>query len=133
MDPFIYNPFHRKADNKTRLDLVAGEKAYFIVTLTNPHAIDLEVQEIRLSTSGVEFEAIPTSTMIPAQTTVTIKVAGIPKHPGQLVIRGCMVQILHCAEQEFFVVNPRTVPPAEGVNKNVAAPTGEAIVRFKKR
>ncbi|KAI8359399.1 TRAPP II complex [Mortierella sp. GBAus27b] len=132
-DPFIYNPFHRKANNKSRLELVAGETAYFIVTLTNPHSIDLEVQEIRLSTSGVEFEAIPTSTMIPAQTTVTIKVAGVPKQDGELVIRGCMVQILHCVEQEFFVINPRTGLPMDTVIKNVTAPTGEAMARFKKR
>ncbi|KAK3829884.1 MAG: TRAPP II complex [Linnemannia elongata] len=108
VDPFIYNPFHRKVNNVAKMDLVSDETAYFIVTLTNPHGIDIEVQEIRLSTTGVEFEAIPTSTMIPAQTTVSIKVAGIPKGPGELVIRGCWVQILHCSEEEFFVTNPRT-------------------------
>ncbi|KAF9924386.1 hypothetical protein BGZ65_008371, partial [Modicella reniformis] len=107
-DPFIYNPFHRKVNNKVKLDLVAGETAYFIVTLTNPHAIDLE-------------------------TTVTIKVAGVPKHSGELVIRGCMVQILHCAEQEFFVINPRAGMPVETDSKNPTASNGDAMARFKKR
>ncbi|KAG0361102.1 hypothetical protein BGZ54_009227 [Gamsiella multidivaricata] len=132
VDPFIYNPFHRKVNNVAKLDLVAGETAFFIVTLTNPHGIDLEVQEIRLSTSGVEFEAIPTSTMIPAQTTVSIKVAGIPKNPGELVIRGCIVQIAHCAEEEFFVTNPRTGEPADTCSKTDTA-SNDAIARFKKR
>ncbi|KAF8951603.1 hypothetical protein BGZ52_010731, partial [Haplosporangium bisporale] len=130
IDPFIYNPFQRKINSAAKLDLVADETAYFIVTLTNPHGIDLEIQEIRLSTSGVEFQAIPTSTMIPAQTTVSIKVSGVPKGPGELKIRGCLVQIAHCAEQEFFVTNPRT-----GVEKVVGQDkTGsEALVRSKKR
>ncbi|KAG0258844.1 hypothetical protein BG011_003026 [Mortierella polycephala] len=132
VDPFIYNPFHRKVNNVAKLDLVADETAYFIVTLTNPHGIDLEVQEIRLSTSGVEFEAIPTSTMIPAQTTVSIKVAGVPKAPGELVIRGCLAQIAHCVEQEFFVTNPKTGNTLSNDSKDEAA-TAEALLRFKKR
>ncbi|KAG0291097.1 hypothetical protein BGZ96_005499 [Linnemannia gamsii] len=132
VDPFIYNPFHRKVNNVAKMDLVADETAYFIVTLTNPHGIDVEVQEIRLSTTGVEFEAIPTSTMIPAQTTVSIKVAGIPKGPGELVIRGCWVQILHCGEEEFFVTSPRT----GNVNANdskAAQAASDAMLRVKKR
>ena len=132
VDPFIYNPFHRKVNSVAKLDLVADETAYFIVTLTNPHGIDLEVQEIRLSTSGVEFEAIPTSTMIPAQTTVSIKVAGVPKAPGELVIRGCLAQIAHCVEQEFFVTNPRTGDTLSNDSKDEVA-TAEALLRFKKR
>ncbi|KAF9576931.1 hypothetical protein EC968_000056 [Mortierella alpina] len=132
IDPFIYNPFHRKVNNVAKLDLVAEETAHFIVTLTNRHGIDLEVQEIRLSTSGVEFEAIPTSTVIPAQTTVSIKVGGIPKSAGELVIRGCLVQIAHCVEQEFFVTNPRTGGPVGDENKSGTAP-GEVMTRFKKR
>ncbi|KAF9427066.1 hypothetical protein BGZ94_005533 [Podila epigama] len=131
IDPFIYNPFQRKVNNAAKLDLVADEAAYFIVTLTNPHGIDLDVQEIRLSTAGVEFEAIPTSTTIPAQTTVSIKVSGIPKGPGELWIRGCMVQIAHCAEQEFFVTNPRT--GAEKVVGQQDKAGSEALVRSKKR
>ncbi|KAK3829976.1 MAG: TRAPP II complex [Linnemannia gamsii] len=132
VDPFIYNPFHRKVNNVAKMDLVADETAYFIVTLTNPHGIDIEVQEIRLSTSGVEFDAIPTSTMIPAQTTVSIKVAGIPKGPGELVIRGCWVQILHCSEEEFFVTNPRTgsVTPSD---PKAAQAASDAMLRVKKR
>ncbi|KAF9350704.1 hypothetical protein BGX26_011184 [Mortierella sp. AD094] len=133
VDPFIYNPFHRKVNNVAKLDLVAEETAYFIVTLTNPHGIDLEVQEIKLSTAGVEFEAIPTSTVIPAQTTVSIKVAGIPKCPGELVIRGCLAQILHCSEQEFFVTNPRTGSVVDTSNKTKTSVGGEPLPRFKKR
>ncbi|KAF9135840.1 hypothetical protein BGW39_011429 [Mortierella sp. 14UC] len=132
VDPFIYNPFHRKVNNVAKMDLVADETAYFIVTLTNPHGIDIEVQEIRLSTSGVEFDAIPTSTMIPAQTTVSIKVAGIPKGPGELVIRGCWVQILHCSEEEFFVTNPRTGSVAP-TDPKAAQAASDAVLRVKKR
>ena len=133
IDPFIYNPFHRKANCVAKLDLVADETAYFIVTLTNPHGIDIEVQEIRLSTTGVEFEAIPTSTMIPAQTTVSIKVAGIPKGPGELVIRGCWVQILNCCEEEFFVTNPRTGGVVTNDDKKAAQAACDAMLRVKKR
>ncbi|KAG0346519.1 hypothetical protein BG004_001535 [Podila humilis] len=131
VDPFIYNPFQRKVNNTAKLDLVAEETAYFIVTLTNPHGIDLEIQEIRLSTSGVDFQAIPTSTMIPAQTTVSIKVSGVPKGPGELKIRGCIVQIAHCAEQEFFVTNPRT--GTEEVVAQQDKPASDSLVRSKKR
>lgn len=133
IDPFIYNPFHRKVNSVAKLDLVADEMAYFIVTLTNPHGIDLEIQEIRLSTSGVEFEATPTSTVIPAQTTVSIKVAGVPKGAGELQIRGCLVQIMHCAEQEFFVVDPRTGTTAVVESTDGKSTKNEVLPRSKKR
>ncbi|KAF9582578.1 hypothetical protein BGW38_000039 [Lunasporangiospora selenospora] len=132
VDPFIYNPFHRKVNQTAKQDLVADETAHFIVTLTNPHAIEIEIQEIRLSTSGVEFEAAPTSTVIPAQTTVSIKVAGVPKSAGELQIRGCWVQIAHCAEQEFLVHRH----PAQNIVEKAGGASGPSAVsmpRFKKR
>ncbi|KAF9165441.1 hypothetical protein DFQ26_000122 [Actinomortierella ambigua] len=111
VDPFIYNPFQRKVNNATKLDLIADETATFWVTLTNPHGIDLDVHDIRLSTSGVKFKALPASAVIPAQSTIVIKVNGVPLEAGDLQIRGCFAKVGHCADQEFFVMRPPP-PPA---------------------
>ncbi|KAF9971645.1 hypothetical protein BGZ73_005399 [Actinomortierella ambigua] len=115
IDPFIYNPFQRKVNNTTKLDLIADEAATFWVTLTNPHGIDLDVHDVRLSTSGVKFKAIPTSAIIPAQSTIVIKVSGTPLEAGDLQIRGCFAKVGHCSDQEFFVMRP---PPPEASAKS---------------
>ncbi|KAG0222668.1 hypothetical protein BGW42_006404 [Actinomortierella wolfii] len=110
VDPFIYNPFHRKTNSTAKLDLIADETASFWVTLVNQHGIDLDVHDIRLSTSGVKFKAIPASAIIPAQSTIVIKVSGIPLEAGELQIRGCFAKVGHCSDQEFFMMRPSPAP-----------------------
>ncbi|KAG1393865.1 hypothetical protein G6F60_011238 [Rhizopus arrhizus] len=101
-DPFIYNPFAQKKEEKNAL-LVKNDLCEFKVTLTNPFGFDLELRNIILSTSGVAFFSVPTAISIPANATITMLLAGTPKETGILIIRGCKVQIVGFLEQEFLV------------------------------
>ncbi|KAI9140539.1 transport protein Trs120 or TRAPPC9 TRAPP II complex subunit-domain-containing protein [Paraphysoderma sedebokerense] len=102
-DPFIFNPYSKKSNSVTSHLLVAKEPCYANVTFTNPFSFDLEIQSISISTSGVPFEAIPVSTVIPASTSNhVVRVSGIPLDPGTLTIRGCIVKVFGCVEQEYL-------------------------------
>ncbi|CAG8540594.1 1844_t:CDS:10 [Paraglomus occultum] len=107
--PFIYNPFSKKNAETVQTHLVANETAYFIVVLANVYAVDLEIQSISLSTEGVPFAPNVISTTIPANTSVNVKLSGVPTEAGELIIRGCKIKIYGCIEQEFYVY----VPPKE--------------------
>ncbi|CAO3620537.1 unnamed protein product [Cunninghamella echinulata] len=105
-DPFIYNPFAViKSEEKKRM-LVKNEIAEFEVMLSNPFGFDLELQNISLSTSGLLFNSIQSSIIIPAYQSSKIRLSGIPEETGTLVIRGCNIKIVGFMEQEFlFNVN----------------------------
>ncbi|KAI8355172.1 TRAPP II complex [Blakeslea trispora] len=107
-DPFIYNPYVKKQDTSQKVVLVKNELSEFHVSLLNPFGFDLELQSIVLSTSGVEFEAVPTGSTIPANTTTQIQLTGTPKEAGVLVIRGCLIRIVGFTEQEFTVNSKST-------------------------
>ncbi|KAI8375365.1 TRAPP II complex [Choanephora cucurbitarum] len=109
-DPFIYNPFAKKQVVHQKAVLVKNELSEFQVSLLNPFGFDLELQNIVLSTSGVEFEAVPTGTTIPANATSQIQLMGTPKEAGVLIIRGCLIRIIGFAEQEFTVDSKSTKP-----------------------
>ncbi|CEP15600.1 hypothetical protein [Parasitella parasitica] len=107
-DPFIYNPFAKKTEMASKVVLVKDEISEFMVTLVNPFGFDLELQSIALSlpsTSGIAFSAVSTAVSIPANATAQVHLAGTPKETGVLVIRGCLIQIIGFAEQEFLVDN----------------------------
>nr|CAG8537919.1 7314_t:CDS:10 [Entrophospora candida]CAG8549502.1 2812_t:CDS:10 [Entrophospora candida] len=105
--PFIYQSFNKKKEEAVQTHLVANETAYFLVTLANPFAFDLEIQSITVSTDGVAFKPNPMSTTVTANTSVTLRVSGTPTEPGDLVVRGCKVKVHGCLEQEFCVYLPR--------------------------
>ncbi|RIB16973.1 TRAPP II complex [Gigaspora rosea] len=113
-DPFLYRPsFQAKADT-VQTHLVAKETAYFLVTLANPFAFDLDIQNISVSAEGVGFTPNPMSTAIPANTSVTLRVSGTPTEAGDLVVRGCKIKVHGCLEQEFCVYLP---PDADEIKK----------------
>ncbi|CAG8520418.1 10913_t:CDS:10, partial [Ambispora gerdemannii] len=100
---FIYNPRGKKIPETVQTHLVANETAYFMVTLANPFAVDLEIQSISISTNGINFKPNIMSTSIPANTSVTLRLSGTPKEAGELVIRGCKIKVYGCSEQEFCI------------------------------
>lgn len=55
------------------------------------------------STSGIAFNAVSTAATIPANATVQVPLTGTPEQTGTLVIRGCLIQIIGFAEQEFLI------------------------------
>ncbi|KAL7320454.1 hypothetical protein PS15m_000343 [Mucor circinelloides] len=101
-DPFIYNPFAKKKDDKPQINLIKDEVCEFKVVLTNPFGFDLELSNVVLSTSGIEFSAIPTAITIPANETLALRLMGTPLETGSLIIRGCIIKITGFAEQEFL-------------------------------
>ncbi|KAI7885172.1 Trs120-domain-containing protein [Lichtheimia hyalospora FSU 10163] len=102
-DPFIYNPFSQKRNEKQSVILVKNELCDFRVTLTNPFGFDLELQNVVLSTTGVPFNAVSATATIPANGTLNLRLTGTPEETGTLVVRGCMIKIVGFAEQEFLV------------------------------
>ncbi|KAI8647021.1 TRAPP II complex [Parasitella parasitica] len=101
-DPFIYNPFAKKKDDKPQINLIKDEVCEFKVALANPFGFDLELSNIVLSTSGIKFSAVSTAATIPANDTLSLKLAGTPLETGSLIIRGCIIKITGFAEQEFM-------------------------------
>ncbi|KAI9255681.1 TRAPP II complex [Phascolomyces articulosus] len=102
-DPFIYNPFTQKRNEKPQVILVKDETCEFKVTLTNPFGFDLELQNITLSTTGIPFNAVPSTATIPANGTLSLRLTGTPEETGTLSVRGCIIKIVGFAEQEFLV------------------------------
>ncbi|KAI9313933.1 TRAPP II complex [Dichotomocladium elegans] len=102
-DPFIYNPFTQKRNEKQTVILVKNEVCEFKVTLTNPFGFDLELQSVVLSTSGVPFNAVQATATIPANGTYILRLTGTPEETGMLTVRGCIIKIVGFAEQEFLV------------------------------
>ncbi|ORZ07834.1 TRAPP II complex [Absidia repens] len=116
-DPFIYNPFTRKKDQKEQILLIKNEIAEFHVSLMNPFGFDLELQSIQLCTSGVSFQPIPHSTILPAYGTSTLCISGVPKESGVLTVLGCRIKIVGFAEHKFLL-NQDTLKSEETANTN---------------
>ncbi|KAI8097034.1 TRAPP II complex [Halteromyces radiatus] len=102
-DPFIYNPFKQKKPEPKQIFLIQNEVAEFQVLLVNPFGFDLELQSIRLSTTGVSFHAHPQSAVIASRGTSTLLLSGVPSETGLLKICGCFIKIIGFAEQEFMI------------------------------
>jgi len=111
-NPFLYNP--RKAGNSQgKVILVQNEPAELLVTLYNPYVFELELQSLSLSTSGPSFDCQALTTIyIPPQSYYHASFTGKATQTGTLTIRGCIVQAMGGAPQEF------TLPlPTEGVSE----------------
>ncbi|EMD38404.1 hypothetical protein CERSUDRAFT_113560 [Gelatoporia subvermispora B] len=98
-DPFLYNP--RRQSGRAQSTLVQGEPFEVVITLRNPFVFDLELQSIRLSTSGVPIESESITLTVPANSYHPVKLSGKALHAGTLVIRGCVVQAPGGAPCEF--------------------------------
>ncbi|KAI8972379.1 TRAPP II complex [Pilobolus umbonatus] len=112
-DPFIYNPFAKKKDEKPQMNLIQDETCEFKVHFTNPFGFDLELTNIVLSTTGIRFSTIPNAAVIPANDSITIRLMGIPLETGSLVIKGCVIKITGFAEQEFLIEKMAKGKPTE--------------------
>ncbi|KAJ8078800.1 hypothetical protein AAF712_001246 [Marasmius tenuissimus] len=91
-DPFLYNPRRVNTAQGNQL-VIKDENLEFVVILHNSYAFDLELQRVSLSTSGVPFLSEPVGIIIPACSNHPIVLQGKPQRTGNLVIRGCIVQM----------------------------------------
>ena len=79
--------------------------------MANPYSFDLELQSITISTSGVPFQALPTTAVLPAHSRKHIvKLSGIPLAPGKLIVRGCIVKMFSGCVEEEVVPLPKMDP-----------------------
>ncbi|CAG8433855.1 6997_t:CDS:10 [Diversispora eburnea] len=105
IDPFLYKSFNVTKVETVQTHLVTNETAYFLISLTNPFAFDLDIQSISVSTEGVNFTPNSLASTITANTSITLRVSGVPTEPGELVVRGFKIKVHGCLEQEFSVLN----------------------------
>ena len=100
--PFIYNPYVKKSEAaEDDRFLVAGEPAEFRITLQNLFDFEIEIEQLRLDTNGVEFVSMEHSTIIGPYRKQTMVIVGIPKAAGLLEISGCVVKVSGCWERRF--------------------------------
>ncbi|KAI9677686.1 MAG: hypothetical protein M1817_006641 [Caeruleum heppii] len=112
--PFIYNPFLKRptAAAADKL-LVVGERTEFRVTLQNPFDFDVEIERMRLETTGSDFESATQSTVIGAYRTKLLPLLAVPKQAGRLLITGCMVKVRGCRERRFPIFTEPWSPQRE--------------------
>ncbi|KAJ3947208.1 uncharacterized protein N0V96_003597 [Colletotrichum fioriniae] len=113
VNPFIYNPFLKQPDKAADHLLVANEPATFRVTLQNPYDIEVDVESLRLDTSGAEFESNFENTIIGPYRTQILKVSGTPKGPGALKVTGAIIRVRGCRERRFPIFKQPWTPQAD--------------------
>lgn len=111
VDPFIYNPFLKRPDTAAvDRTLVAGEPAFFRLTLQNPYEIELELESIRLDTEGAEFESAVETTAIGAYRTQIMRISGTPKSAGTVKVTGALIKARGCRERRFPIFTDPWAP-----------------------
>nr|CAD7393996.1 unnamed protein product [Timema cristinae] len=95
--PFLFTPIHfgslerrGKTDN-SKMDFlwVEGDPCEVHLELCNPLPFELKVSNMRLVTSGVVFESLPSSLSLPPDSGPhTVTLSGVPKEVGELQIQG---------------------------------------------
>ncbi|XP_061718649.1 protein brunelleschi [Cydia pomonella] len=94
--PFIFTPIHfgslerkaKKDEGKMEYLWVEDDICEVQMKLTNPLPFELKVSNMRLLTSGVVFESIPETIILPPDSPTTVNLHGTPKEVGDLQIMG---------------------------------------------
>ncbi|OGE51151.1 hypothetical protein PENARI_c014G03753 [Penicillium arizonense] len=100
-DPFLYNPFAKVSSKALELLTVTDESASFRVTLQNPYEFEIEIEHLRLESSGVSFDAIAENIVLAPLSLQDVTVVGVAHEPGSLNITGCIVKVRHCRMRKF--------------------------------
>ncbi|WVQ72946.1 hypothetical protein IAR50_002508 [Cryptococcus sp. DSM 104548] len=101
-DPFFYNPRTRTSISG-KITLVANEAVDVFVTLRNPFAFNLEINELSIITSGVPFNTSSVPITIPALSVHTIRLSGIAPSAGLLRIQGVFVRLVDGSSTEVLL------------------------------
>ncbi|CAH0058914.1 unnamed protein product [Clonostachys solani] len=126
VDPFIYNPFFKKPSEVVQQFLVAGELATFRITLQNPYDIELDLESIRLETTGVDFESIPEAARLGSNRTQVLRLRGRPLQDGDIKVTGALIKVRGCRERRFPIFSQpwRPVRDSKIKVKGIAALEG---------
>lgn len=112
--PFIHNPFRKSASSPPdERFVVAEEETSFQITLQNLYEFDLEIETIKLATTGLEFKFAQTSTLVGPYRFQSIILRGTAMESGALTISGCRVKVRGCRERYFPLFNAPWRPQAE--------------------
>jgi hypothetical protein len=112
-DPFIYNPFGKNKSTASAPVLVAGETATFAVVLQNPLEVEIEIDEICLTTEGATFLPSMHSVVLGPLSLQTFSLNGTPTDSGHLEITGCRATIRNCYQQDFLVFHEEWKMPSD--------------------
>ena len=104
-DPFIFNPFAKTQETAAELVVVAGEIVTIKITLQNSLDIDVEIDSIKATADGCNFEAYSQSLYIEPFCVQDVILSGTPHCAGQMRIHGCQVKIKGCKERFFHIIN----------------------------
>ncbi|CAH0563486.1 unnamed protein product [Brassicogethes aeneus] len=97
--PFLFTPRHfgggnsldrRQQRAKTKVDFlwVENEVCEIQVKLVNPLPFELKVSNMRLLTSGVVFESVPETVVLPPDVSTTLTLSGWAREGGELELSG---------------------------------------------
>ncbi|XP_018334201.1 protein brunelleschi [Agrilus planipennis] len=94
--PFLFTPINfgslerKSAKVQSKMDFFWIENDLCEVTLklVNPLPFELKVSNMRLLTSGVVFESIPETVVLPSDTPTLVTLNGSPKESGELEVLG---------------------------------------------
>ncbi|XP_013180026.1 PREDICTED: protein brunelleschi [Papilio xuthus] len=94
--PFIFTPIHfgslerksKKEEGKMEYLWVEDDICEVQMKLTNPLPFELKVSNMLLLTSGVVFESLPETIILPPDSPTTVNLHGTPKEVGELQILG---------------------------------------------
>jgi len=125
VDPFIYNPFLKKPNDVLEQFLVAGELATFRITMQNPYDMEVEIENIRLETTGIGFEALPETTRIGPNRSLVMRLKGRPAEKGQVDVTGAIVKVRGCRERRFPIFTHSWLPARDAKIKGKGLPTLE--------
>lgn len=94
--PFLFTPIHfgslerNSLEPKTKMEFlwVEGDLCTVSLKLLNPLPFELKVSDMRLLTSGVVFESIPETVILPPDSATLVCLSGTPKENGELELQG---------------------------------------------
>ncbi|KGO70660.1 TRAPP II complex, Trs120 [Penicillium italicum] len=112
-DPFLYNPFAKPTSKTLEMLTVADEPAPFQVTLQNPYEFEIEIEHLRLESSGVSFDAVAENFVIAPLSMQDITVFGVAHGEGNLQITGCIVKVRNCRTRRFPIFKTFWKPEPE--------------------
>lgn len=112
-DPFLYNPFAKPTSKALEMLTVADELAPFQVTLQNPYEFEIEIEQLRLESTGVPFDAVAENFVIAPLSVQEITVFGVAHGEGSLQITGCIVKVRNCRTRRFPIFKTFWKPEPE--------------------
>ena len=112
-DPFLYNPFAKPSSKALEMLTVADESASYRVTLQNPYEFEIEIEHLRLESTGVSLEAAAENIILPPLSLQDVTVLGVAQGEGSLNITGCIVKVRHCRMRRFPIFKTFWKPEPE--------------------